>query len=219
MKEKISDFIIPIGILFLGYTVMQKLFPGSTQGTGQPSSTATKECPRSLKYSITPLQMITGGCDAGYTKETDWFGLYTGNCVCNSPSTPPVNSPPGSTPPASTPPTPSTPTWWDRLFAPAAPAETVPSTPMPLTDPAVWSIYHPTPFVQPPGTFQPIAGQGLTGIAGLDYLQNRISGDFGSSTPAPTVSGGGGGGGDGTYTSASGQTLTRSQAQAAGIID
>lgn len=219
MKEKISDFIIPIGILLLGYTVMQKLFPGSTQGTGQLSTTATKECPRSPKYSITPLQMITGGCDAGYTKETDWFGLYTGNCVCNSPSvTPPVNSPPGQ-PPASNPPTPSTPSWWDKLFpSAAAPAETVPSTPMPLTDPAVWSIYHPSPFVQPPGSFQPIAGQGLTGIAGLDYLQNRISGDF-ASTPTPTVGGGGGGGGDGTYTSSTGQSLSRTQAQAAGIID
>lgn len=214
MAEKLSEYIIPIGILVFGYSILSNLGLISKIGE-KPAAISTNispECPRGQKYNTE----IWRDCDPGYVGErTSWLPFSPQSCICQGRI-------PGRTdqnpPVPTTPITPLDPSWWDKLFAPTAP-ETVPSTPMPLANPAVWSQYHPTPFVQDTGRFQPIAGQTLTGIAGLDYLQQGLTpGDF--STPAPSIpSGGSGGGGDATYSSPTGQSLTQAQAQAAGIID
>jgi len=78
-REKLSDYIIPIGVLILGYSVMSNL---GLVGPTTPKAVSTNispECPRGQKYNTE----IWRDCDPGYLGErTSWLPFSPQSCVC-----------------------------------------------------------------------------------------------------------------------------------------
>lgn len=79
--EKLSEYIIPIGVLILGYSVMSNLGLISA-GPTTPKAVSTNispECPRGQKYNTE----IWRDCDPGYAGErTSWLPFSPQSCVC-----------------------------------------------------------------------------------------------------------------------------------------
>lgn len=81
MAEKLSEYIIPIGVLLLGYSIMSNLGLISKIGE-KPATISTNispECPRGQKYNTE----IWRDCDPGYQgQRTSWIPFSPQECVC-----------------------------------------------------------------------------------------------------------------------------------------
>lgn len=81
MKAKdITDMILPVGALILGYIGLQKLLPG------RPDYDSSKPCPRGQRYSRPYFEE----CDPGYLDDGALFGA---KCVCDAPPATPAQPP------------------------------------------------------------------------------------------------------------------------------
>jgi hypothetical protein len=79
MKMKdITDLIVPIGLVALGYIAVSKLFGGSSPQTTQKSA----QCPRGISYN----RSLFDSCDVNYSSGTDWFGFADSSCNCLTPA-------------------------------------------------------------------------------------------------------------------------------------
>ena len=81
ISEQISGLILPIGILFLGYKAMKKIFPEEVKTAISIQSTAS--CPRGRAY----MTEIWNTCEPGYEGErTSLLPFSPQKCVCQDPS-------------------------------------------------------------------------------------------------------------------------------------
>ncbi len=90
--KDLSDLIMPIGVLLLGYTVMNRLIP-------PPSGVS---CPKGQRYTQGLLGGIFG-CDSGYREQVN---LLSRECICIAGETPPPVEPPVEPPTCN---------WWDYI--------------------------------------------------------------------------------------------------------